>query len=224
DKWAISHYLGTIFERVVDPEVLEQDYNDETAKFEDPGYVRGLEIFDELTDYMGETSTAIDHEAARNMFGNDEVPIIYLQFAEIKMIEEMGGGSFGFFDFPEVKDASGNPDSLTGAPEGWMVSKDAPEEAVDFMKFLTSEETAFDFTQKDGQLNAIKGGVTEENSSEASVNAYEMVMEASDTAPWFDNAVDIDTADIFMRGAQSLATDQTTPEEIMDEVQNEVLD
>lgn len=224
DKWAISHYLGTIFERVVDPAVLEEDYKGETANFEDEGYVRGLEIFNELTNYMGEVSTAIDHEAARNMFGNGEVPIIYLQFAEIKMMEDMGGANFSFFDFPEVTDAPGNSESLTGAPEGWMVSKDAPEEAIEFMKFLTSEETAFDFTETDGQLNAIKGGVTEENTSPANFEAYEMVMNASETAPWFDNAVDINTADIFMRGAQSLATDQTTPEEIMNEVQTNVSD
>lgn len=222
DSWAISHYMGTIFERVVDPAVIEEDYYGDSPKFTDEGYVEGLEIFKELTGYMGDVSTAMDHEAARNMFGNSEVPIIYLQFAEIKMVEDMGLEEFGFFDFPEVTDGDGNPSTLTGAPEGWMVSNEAPEEAIEFMKFLTSEETAFEFTERDGQLNAIEGAVTEENASPASVAAYDMVMEASDTAPWFDNAVDIDIADIFMRGGQSLANDQTTSEDIMNEVQNNV--
>ncbi|MDQ0429439.1 raffinose/stachyose/melibiose transport system substrate-binding protein [Planomicrobium stackebrandtii] len=221
NTWAISHYLGTIFERVVDPAVLEKDYNSETAEFTDPGYVQGLEMFNELTSYMGEVSTAIDHEAARNMFAAGEVPILYMQFAEIKMVEEAGDVEFGFFDFPEVEGGKGDPTALTGAPEGWMVSKNAPEETIDFLKFLTSEETAADFTKTDGQLNAIEGAVTEENVNPASLEAYELITNASSTAPWFDNAVNINVADVFMRGGQSLATGQTTPEDILKEAQQE---
>src|SRR5699024_9842543 len=70
DKWAISHYLGTIFQRILDPDVIEKDYNEKSSEFTDPGYVKGLEVFQELTEYMGEISTAIDHEEARNMFAN----------------------------------------------------------------------------------------------------------------------------------------------------------
>nr|WP_316047072.1 extracellular solute-binding protein [Planococcus glaciei] len=221
NTWAISHYLGTIFERVVDPAVLEKDYNAETAEFTDEGYVQGLEIFEELTGYMGEVSTAIDHEAARNMFAAGEVPVLYMQFAEIKMVEEAGDVEFGFFDFPEVEGAKGDPTALTGAPEGWMVSKNAPEETIDFLKFLTSEETAADFTKTDGQLNAIEGAVTEENVNSASLEAYELITNATSTAPWFDNAVNINVADVFMRGGQSLATGQTTPEDILKEAQQE---
>lgn len=222
NTWAISHYLGTIFERVVDPAVLDKDYNEETAEFTDPGYIQGLEIFQELTGYMGDVSTAIDHEAARNMFAAGEVPVLYMQFAEVKMVEEAGDVEFGFFDFPAVEGAAGDPTALTGAPEGWMVSKNAPEETIDFLKFLTSEETAAEFTKTDGQLNAIEGAVTEENVNPASLEAYELITNASSTAPWFDNAVNINVADIFMRGGQSLATGQTTPEEILNEVQQEI--
>jgi len=222
NTWAISHYLGTIFERVVEPAVLEKDYNEETAEFTDQGYIQGLEMFEELIGYMGDVSTAIDHEAARNMFAAGEVPVLYMQFAEIKMVEEAGDVEFGFFDFPAVEGAAGDPTALTGAPEGWMVSKNAPEETIDFLKFLTSEETAAEFTETDGQLNAIEGAVTEDNVNPASLEAYELITNASSTAPWFDNAVNINVADIFMRGGQSLATGQTTPEEILKEVQQEV--
>ena len=219
--WAISHYLGTIFQRVLDPAVTATDYVDGSGEFTDPGYIRGLEIFKELTSYMGDVSTAIDHEAARNMFGNEEVPIVYMQFAEIKMVEEMGLTNIGFFDFPSIEGGKGDSKALTGAPEGWMLSKNAPKEAVEFLKFLTSEETAYDFTKTDGQLNAIKGAVDAENTSETRMAAYDIVLNASATAPWFDNAVNINIADIFMRGGQSLATGDATPEDIMKEVQSE---
>ncbi|MGX6444033.1 ABC transporter substrate-binding protein [Neobacillus sp. K501] len=219
--WAISHYLGTIFQRVVDPAVTAKDYNEKTGEFTDAGYIKGLEVFKELTKYMGEVSTAIDHEAARNMFASGEAPIVYMQFAEVKMVEDQKKVEFGFFDFPEIEGGKGDAGALTGAPEGWMLSKNAPKEAVEFLKFLTSEETAYDFTKTDGQLNAVKGAVDEENTSPARLEAYQIVTEASATTPWFDNAVNITIADIFMRGGQSLANGQMTPKEVMEEVQAE---
>ncbi|WP_052353817.1 ABC transporter substrate-binding protein [Neobacillus jeddahensis] len=221
NAWAISHYMGTIFQRVIDPAVTAKDYNEKTAEFTDAGYVKGLEIFKELTKYMGDVSTAIDHEAARNMFASGEAPIVYMQFAEIKMVEDQSKMDFGFFDFPEIEGGKGDPSELTGAPEGWMLSKNAPKEAVDFLKFLTSEETAYEFTKVDGQLNAIKGAVDEGNTSPAIMEAYQIVLNASKTTPWFDNAVNIKLADIFMRGGQSLANGQETPKGIMKEVQTE---
>ncbi|QVY61243.1 ABC transporter substrate-binding protein [Cytobacillus gottheilii] len=222
NTWAISHYLGTIFQRLVDPEVLATDYSLENAEFTDEGYIKGLEVFQELTTYMGDVSTAIDHEAARNMFGSGEVPILYMQFAEIKLVEEIGDVEFGFFDFPSFEDGKGDQTALTGAPEGWMLSKNAPEEAVEFLKFLTSNETAFSFTETDGQLNAIEGSVTAENANETSLEAYDLVLNATSVSPWFDNALDINVADVFMRGSQGLATGQSTPADILSEVQQTV--
>lgn len=219
--WAISHYMGTIFQRVVDPAVTAKDYNDKTAEFKDEGYVKGLEVFKELTKYMGDVSTAIDHEAARNMFASGEAPIVYMQFAEIKMVEDQGNLEFGFFDFPEIEGGKGDPGALTGAPEGWMLSKNAPKEAVDFLKFLTSKETAYEFTKTDGQLNAINGAVDQGNTSPARLEAYQIVLNATKTTPWFDNAVNIKLADIFMRGGQSLANGESKPKDVMKEVQEE---
>ncbi len=221
NAWAISHYEGTIFQRLLDPAVTAVDYNDATGEFTDPAYVKGLEMFQELTKYMGDVSTAIDHETARNMFARGELPIVYMQFAEIKMVEDRTDMPFGFFNFPEVEGGKGDQKALTGAPEGWMLSENAPDEAVEFLKFLTSQETAYEFTQKDGQITAIKGGVTADNTSEIIMEAYNLVNEASATAPWFDNAVNINIGDIFMRGGQSLAIEEMTPEEIMEKVQAE---
>jgi len=222
NTWAISHYLGTIFQRIVDPEILVQDYNTSTSKFTDEGYIKGLEIFQELTSYMGEVSTAIDHEAARNMFAAGEVPILYMQFAEVKLVQDIGDVDIGFFNFPSIDGGKGDQTALTGAPEGWMLSKSAPPEAVEFLKFITSPETAMEFTKADGQLNAIKGGITKENANSTSLEAYDILLDSSSTAVWFDNAVDINVADIFMRGGQSLATKQITPAEIVKEVQQAV--
>lgn len=221
DAWAISHYMGTINQRLLDPEVIKKDYNPSTGEFTDPGYIKGLEAFKTLTSYMGEVATAIDHETVRNMFANGEVPIMYMQFAEIKLVEDIGKIEFGFFDFPAFAEGKGNSTALTGAPEGFMLSKNAPKEAEEFLKFIISKENAFKFTKDCGLLNAIKGAVTSENVSPAYLEAYDIIQNASETAPWFDNAVNINIADVFMRGGQSLAIDEMTPEEVLQKVQEE---
>lgn len=226
DAWAISHYLGTMNQRMLDPTVLKKDYNAKTGEFTDPGYVKVLENFKKLTGYMGQSATSIDHETARNMFSSGEVPIMYLQFAEIKMVKDAAKFSFGYFDFPTFSDGKGNPTALTGAPEGYMLSNISknPEAVEKFLKFLTSKENAAKLTKQSGQLTAIKGAVTSDNASQESIDAYQVILKASETAPWFDNAVNINIADAFMRGGQSLATGEMKPQDVMKNVQKAALE
>lgn len=221
DAWAVSHILGTMNQRMLAPEVLKKDYTAKTGEFTDPGYIKVLENFKKLTSYMGETATSIDHETARNMFSSGEVPVAYIQFAEIKMVKDNAKFEFGFFDFPKFSDGKGNATALTGAPEGFMLSNisKAPEAAEKFLKFIVSKENAAKLTKQAGQLNSVKGAVTSDNSSKESLEAYKIVLDASETAPWLDNAVNINVADVFMRGGQSLAIGETTPEEVMKNVQ-----
>ncbi len=217
--WVVSHFMGPIFDRLIKPEVLKKDYNQKTGEFTDPGYVEGLNMFKTLTTYMGDISVAIDHETSRNMFINSEVPVIYLQLAEIRYLLDNKDLKFDYFNFPEVEGAVGEQKTLEGAPEGIMLSKDAPPEAIEFLKFLTSPTAAADYTKTAGDITAIKGGVTLESATEAQVKAFDLINSAESMTPWFDNAVNINIGDIFMKGGQGLATDQMTADEIMKDVQ-----
>ncbi len=222
NPWTVSHYLGTIFQRVLDEDVMLRDFDLETAEFTDPGYIRGLEMFKEFADLMGPNATAIDHETARNMFAAGEIPVMYMQFVEIDMNTSANPDlEMGFFNFPAVEGGKGDPEYLTGAPEGFMLSKDAGPEAIEFFKFLTSREQAYEFTADCGVLNAVEGAVDSGNASPQILEAYNVILNAKGSTPWFDNAVDIKIGDIFMRGGQSLATGDITPEEIMKQVQEE---
>ena len=49
DQWAVLHYLGTINQRMIDEETLAKDYDAATGEFTDPGYVRALEYWQQLT-------------------------------------------------------------------------------------------------------------------------------------------------------------------------------
>lgn len=221
DSWAIAHYIGTMNQRMLDPEVIKKDYNPKTGEFTDAGYIKVLEDFKKLTSYMGQTATSIDHEAARNMFSSGEVPIVYAQIAEIKLVKDSAKFNFGFFNFPSYTEGKGNSTALTGAPEGYMISNVSknPEAVEKFLKFLTSKEIAAKLTKDSGQLTAIKGAVTSDNASAESLEGYKVILDASETTPWFDNAVNISVADAFMRGGQSMATGQMKAEDVIKSVQ-----
>lgn len=223
DSWTILHYLGTMNQRMVDPEVLAKDYDPATGEFTDPAYIEVLNKWKQLTEYMGETCTAIDHEAARNTyFAAEESPIMYLQFAEISMMKDAINFDYGFFNFPAFEDGKGDPNALTGAPEGFMVSNKAehPEECIKFLKWLVSPEGgAVQLSTVGGDLTSVNGALTEENALPAQIEALETINSASQMAPWFDNACNASIYTVFGQGASAIATNDMTPEEAMKDVQ-----
>ena len=122
--WAVSHYLGTICQRVVDPEVLAKDYTGGGA-FSDPAYIEALNIFKKLGEYMTSDPCSVDHEFARNAFIMGVSPMCYMQLAEMKYMRDDEELNYAFFNFPAVEDGKGDPGQLTGAPEGMMISATA---------------------------------------------------------------------------------------------------
>lgn len=223
DQWAILHYLGTMNQRMVDPEVLAKDYDPKTGEFTDPAYTDVLTKWQQLTSYMGEVATAIDHETARNTyFATEESPIMYTQFAEINIMKDFVNFDYGFFNFPAFEEGKGDPDALTGAPEGFMISNKAknPEECVKFLKWLVSKDGgAVKLTTEAGDLTSVKGAITEENAMPQQIEALEMIDSASQMAPWFDNACDPAIYTVFGQGASAIATGDMTPEQAMANVQ-----
>ena len=49
--------------------------------------------------------------------------------------------NLGFFPFPTVEGGAGDPSDVLGGGDGFAVGKNAPKEAIDFVRFLTSVET-----------------------------------------------------------------------------------
>ena len=224
DSWAILHYLGTMNQRMIDPDTLAEDYNADTGEFTDPGYVEVLEKWQQLTEYMGDVCSAIDHETARNTyFATGEAPIMYLQFAEIPLLEESlpDGFEYGFFNFPAFEEGKGDINALTGAPEGFMISNKTkyPEECQKFLKWLVSKQGGEALTTQCGDLSSVEGAVDETNGLPAQIEAMDIIKSASQLSPWLDNACDASVYTVYGQGAQAIATGDETPGNVMKQVQ-----
>ncbi len=220
-EWAVSHYMGTLVQRMVDPAVVAKDYALE-GDFTDKGYIDMLNCFLTLSKYMTEDPCSVDHTYARNAFIDQEGILCYMQLAEIKYLADGADFEYSFFDMPALPDGKGDPDELTGAPEGMMISAECkhPEEAMAFVKFFISEENGGLMTKTTGELSCVKGAVNDQTvSSPKQLEAVDLILKSTNTTLWQDNALDATVASAFMKGGQLLLTGDMTPEQVMASVQ-----
>ena len=213
--WAVSHYLGTICQRVVDPEVLAKDYTG-GGDFSDPAYIEALNIFKKLGEYMTSDPCSVDHEFARNAFIMGVSPMCYMQLAEMKYMRDDEELNYAFFNFPAVEE-------LTGAPEGMMISATAKPEvqeaAIKFMEFVISKEGGHRMIAECGEISCVKGAWDETNCDEKQLEAIDLILAATEPAVWQDCATEATIANAFMNGGQLLLTGDMTAEDVMASVQ-----
>ena len=220
--WAVSHYLGTICQRVVDPEVLAKDYTG-GGDFSDPAYIEALNIFKKLGEYMTSDPCSVDHEFARNAFIMGVSPMCYMQLAEMKYMRDDEELNYAFFNFPALEDGKGDPGQLTGAPEGMMISATAKPEvqeaAIKFMEFVISKEGGHRMIAECGEISCVKGAWDETNCDEKQLEAINLILAATEPAVWQDCATEATIANAFMTGGQLLLTGDMTAEDVMASVQ-----
>ncbi|MCY8972884.1 extracellular solute-binding protein [Bacillus atrophaeus] len=216
--WTISHYIGTLNQRMVDEKTRERDYDAKTGEFTDEGYVKALEKLKELMPYFNEHVNSIDHEYARQQFKSGKSAIMYAETAEIKLVDP---ANLGLFSFPDITGQKGSSNSLTGAPEGFMISSKTkhPKEAMEFLQFLTSKKMGEKLVKDVGKYSAVQGTATEENSTATQREAVQQIIDADSMVSWFDMDVDVEIADVYLSSVQQMLGGDMTPAEVMKSVQ-----
>ncbi|WP_139790785.1 ABC transporter substrate-binding protein [Bacillus velezensis] len=216
--WTISHYIGTLNQRMVDEKTRAKDYSPETGEFTDEGYVKALEKLQELLPYFTKHVNSVDHEYVRQQFTSGKAAMIYAETAEIKLVEPV---NLGLFPFPKISGEKGSPRALTGSPEGFMISSKTkhPKEAMEFLQFLTSKKMGEKLIKDVGKYSAVQGTATENNSAPIQREAVQDIVRAETMVPWFDMDVDVEIADVYAAGVQQMIAGTMTPREVMNSVQ-----
>ncbi|MGM7719516.1 ABC transporter substrate-binding protein [Metabacillus sp. Hm71] len=220
--WTISHYIGSLNQLMVPEEVIAKDYdrNNPEGDFTHPGYVKALEKFMELEPFFNTGVNSVDHQYARELFNGGKAAIGYFQLAEIGLIEPSLKENLGVFNTPAIEGGEGNPNSITAAPEGIMISSKTkhPKEAMEFIKFLTSKEKGTEQLTEVSEYSAVKGTTNSENASPLQQEAIDLIINAEKTYLWFDTAVDISIVDAYLNGTQQMLDGKKTAEEVMADV------
>lgn len=221
--WYASWWIGMLNAMMVPAEVTNVDYNPATGEFTDENYVKAVQAFLDLNDkgYFGDHVNSKDYYQVREEFCAGLSAMMLDATPQFTQYDDgMGEGNWGFFKIPTMEDAQGDPGTVGGGGEAWMISADCehPEEAISFLKFMTSKTMADRQTKEAGLPNALVGGITEDNSTAALADAYKQAEGYTNIADWLDCAVEATIADQYMTSLQE-GLDGKSAEDVMADVQ-----
>ncbi len=147
EKWPGHFWWVYLATRLGGQEAFLKAYN-RSGSFTDEPFVKAGEYLKQLVDmepfnpgFLGMT-----HPESEGVFGNGEAAMMLMgQWAPAAQAQYSADGQgigddLGWFPFPAVEGGLGHPDDVFGGGDGFAVGANAPDEAVDFLKFLTNEE------------------------------------------------------------------------------------
>ncbi len=169
DKWPLNVFWECLALRVGGKEAFQAAFNRSGAGFDGADYLKAAELFKQLIDlapfqkgYAGMTNPQAagqfgDGQAAMYLMLNVGEIIQRTQSANQKGLEDR----LGMMDFPAIPGGKGNGANFIAGLNGFLVTKDAPPEAVDFLRFLTSPANEREAAKRGFFIPAAKGADAE---------------------------------------------------------------
>ncbi|GAB3444736.1 extracellular solute-binding protein [Actinophytocola sediminis] len=163
-KWPGHYYWTYLAMRVAGVDGLRQAEADKD--FSGEAFVRAGSLLKELVDlqpfqhgFLGAAYDGPDGQAAT--MGNGQAAMELMgQWAPTQQREQSGkglGDGVAFFPFPSVDGGRGATTDIMGGGGGFAVGRDAPDEAVDFLRFLLSADNHRETVSTGGVLPVVVG-------------------------------------------------------------------
>ena len=146
DTWTGMHIWSYLATRIGGQADFQAVYSG-TGKWTDPTFVQAGVELKKLIDmepfqagFLGAT-----HDEMQATFGNGEAAMLIggqwtPSVEAANSADGKGVANLGMFNFPAVEGGKGAGTDAMGGGNGFAIGKDAPAEAVDFVKYLTSVE------------------------------------------------------------------------------------
>jgi raffinose/stachyose/melibiose transport system substrate-binding protein len=222
--WAAVHYLTTLNARYVPPATLAKDYVPGSASWTDPGYAQALSTFQTLDKgCMTPGANGVNHDDAVAQVLNGKAAMVYVQSIEFSKFTTQQGApagiakNFDFFAFPATPGATGDQQSLTGAPDGFLVNSKSKNQAaaLDFLKFLTTQQNGEQLTKIMGRLSSVKGSANAQNTFPQLRGALTVIEKAPSFNIWLDTVTDAKVANAYLTGGEALIDGSASPQQVV---------
>jgi raffinose/stachyose/melibiose transport system substrate-binding protein len=150
DKWPAMFWYAELALRLGGADVMQQA--DIDGNFDDPAFLQAGEMLQELialepfqSGFLaatwdgpdGQAAAIANSEAAMHLMGHWAPGTQRANGPDLAETDELG-----WFQFPAVEGGAGAATDAFGGGNGYAVGKDAPPEAVDFLKYPTSVDIA----------------------------------------------------------------------------------
>ncbi|MDX5376562.1 MAG: extracellular solute-binding protein [Halomonas sp.] len=220
DGWPMHFYWGYLATRLAGGEGIEAAKQGENGGFEGEPFVRAgelLQSFVELEPFQS-GFMATTYERASAMFGDGEAALHlmgdwdYIPSKERSMSGEgVPDEDLEFIRFPRVEGGAGNDDSF-GGMNGFAVTRDASDEAVDFLRFLLNEENQREAARL-GIFVPVAHGSEEALDTPYARKVAEILSESNFHQVFLDQALGTSVGATVNDISGDLAQGATTPEE-----------
>jgi raffinose/stachyose/melibiose transport system substrate-binding protein len=228
DKWPAAHYWYYTALRSCPQEVLEGAVT--SLDFSDPCFVEAGEVLEELLGTEpfnpGFLTTPAQEGAtsASGLLATEKVAMELQGHWEPGVMQGLTddgkglGEKTGWFPFPAVEGGEGDPTAQLGGGDAWAVAESAPDEAVELVKYLLSDDVQTGFAENDMGLPtnpAATGSVSDPALAE--------LIKVRDAAPYvqlyFDTAFGTSVGGAMNDTIALLFAGDASPEEVVDATQ-----
>ncbi len=155
DQWPLAHYyyyfaLRECAQDTVVNGLAEFDFSDEcwnTAASDLKAFVDSQPFNDGFLATVAQEGAT----SASGLLANGQVSAEMQGHWEPGVMQGLNDGTpvenIDWFPFPAVEGGAGDPAAAIGGGDAWAASADAPDEAVDFMMYLLSDEVQIGFAE-----------------------------------------------------------------------------
>jgi raffinose/stachyose/melibiose transport system substrate-binding protein len=228
-KWPAHHFPFVLSQRLLGKQACDAQFDPlGPGDYSAPEFVRALEMFADFyaQGFFNDSPNGTTRENARALFYSGKTAMFYTGTWDLSRLVEGGEApeefwdKWDFFDFPALPGGKGNQHALAGSPDGYVISSATPhlEQAVAFLKFMTTVEQARGFVDACQELVQVMGAVSEDNAGPRLAKYARIVEQAEEIAPWMDTMMEASVADEYMNGVQALLDGRMTPKQIMEAV------
>ncbi|MBN2535764.1 MAG: extracellular solute-binding protein [Spirochaetales bacterium] len=230
DKWPGHFWWVYLAVRLGGKEAFDLAYS-RKGSFADAPFVKAGEMLLELVDlkpfqdgFLGQT---YNDQAA--LMGNGQAGMELMgQWAPSveagNATDGKGlGDNLGFFSFPMVEGGKGKITDVMGGGNGFIVGKNAPDEAVDFLKYITGLQIQTTLTEKGVIIPTIKGAETAIKDPMMKM-VHSMVSKATYYQLYYDQYLAPAVGETVKDATQLLFAEQATAKEAADMIEKAMAD
>ena len=166
EKWPMHFYYSYLVMRIGGEHALADAKAGKDGGFKNPTFVEAGKRLQELAALEpfqpGYLSTK--HAESSGMFGDGKAAmdlmgqwLLSMQGPNSTSGKGLAEEDIGILSFPVLPGGKGKATDTLGGVNGWLVSKSAPPEAIDFLKFFSQEKYAKETAEKAAYIPVVKG-------------------------------------------------------------------
>ena len=221
DKWPLHFYPALLMMRIMGKEGMQAAYDDKNGGFGSPEVIKAFQLFKDLASlnpfqkgflantYGESAGTFHDGKTAFHLMGTWDITEGRSDSSDQKGLPDE---KLGWFFFPEVKGGKGHANDIFASLDGWLVAKDAPKEAVDFLKVWLGKEVQDKIAEEGLFIPMVKG-----TADVIKEQFYKQIAQETATSQWIAIAIDQllgpDTGRVFNDASADIAAGNMTPEQ-----------